>query len=166
MRLVVNPNDICRIIGERIYPVVEVDISNIDERGIIGPNVFIRDKNFGFVRGRLIIPKGGYFLRIVVDCSEVSGGFSYEDMKGLMDCAKSPVIRPDSQFLIVFTDTATRKCTKPVVVQTGRFMGLSSEMVELEQWNVLDFLINTRLLDEGWCRRWEKYRYQTTSKLF
>jgi hypothetical protein len=124
MKRLTERTEIASAINFRKYPVIEIDVSKVDEYGIRGTKVLIDNGTFRsgepyFVKATLRTYNDENVLKFSAGGTCLKADFGYSDIEKMLDYANAPIIKADQDILIVMIDRERRVAYKPVVLHTG-----------------------------------------------
>lgn len=123
MKRLTERTEIATAINFKKYPVVTIDVSKRDDYGIVGCPVcvdagFFRTGEPHYVRATCRVYSDEQKLTFSSGCVGLSADFGYRDIEEMLEYANAPIIRKDSEMLVVIIDSAKRIAYSPVVVRT------------------------------------------------
>lgn len=125
MRKLTDRTDIGRVINFKKYPVITIDVSKRDEYGIVGCPVcvdagFFRSGEPYYVHATCRVYRDKKILQVNSFGACLSNDFGYRNIEEMLQYANAPVIKPDSDVLVVIIDSETRTACAPVVLHTSK----------------------------------------------
>lgn len=123
MKILRERTEIANALNFNKYPVMELDLNNVDEYGILGSKCRIEMGEFDDGSPWLTDAE----IRVYSDEKKVcfsAGGcglkndWTYQDVIEDMLNARTPIIKPNSEFALVIHDSATRKVYGVAIIET------------------------------------------------
>lgn len=123
MRLLTDRKEIAKEINIKRTPTVRIDLAEADDYGLRSQKVLIDNGTFRDGTPYLIHAEiRAYGDEGVFTFSSpgvwISDSFGYEDLEDMVEYANAPVIRKDSDVVIVVVDSEHRKMYAPCVLHT------------------------------------------------
>ena len=143
MKRLTERTEIASAINFRKYPVVKIDLSDIDDYGIKGAKVLIDNGFFRsgepyYVKATLRAYNDEKVLKFHQYAHGLSASFTYHDIEEMLDYSSVPVIKADQDILICPINSVTREAYAPVILHTGKHLDPhSSTPLTLERFEII-----------------------------
>ena len=124
MKLVTNRNKLSKIINYHLMPVVEVDLADTNEYGLVSKPVLVRSKfkdgtpNFIECYINAFRDEKKFVFR--AEPTTVSANFGYYDVKNMLKFSNAPVIGTDEDVLIVIIDSEKKNVISAMILHTDK----------------------------------------------
>ena len=142
MKFLETRTEIAKAINFKQYPTIRIDVSQIDDYGIVGTRVLIDNGKFRtgepyYIQATIRAYRDEGFLVFNQYGSCLHASFTYSDMEKILDYANVPVIKAGQEILVCLVDSAKRLVYKPVLLKTGdRIDPNCSKPLDLETFMV------------------------------
>lgn len=125
MKFLTDRTEIARAINGRKMPVVTMDLSEADEYGLKSEPVVIDNGTFrdGFpymVHSKIRLYTDEKKFTFSSGCVGIHDSFGYTDVMDMLEYRNAPVIKADSDFILVIKNPADRECYIAVMHTSNR----------------------------------------------
>lgn len=123
MEILKERTEIAQALNFNKYPVMELDLNNVDEYGIIGSKCRIDMGKFDdgspwYKDAELRVYSDEKKVCFSAGGCGLSNDWTYDDVIEDMSNARTPIIKPNSEFALVIHDSATRKVYGVAIIET------------------------------------------------
>ena len=128
------------------YPVLAIDLSKCDEYGLVGGIARIDMGEFDdgakwYERAQLRVYYDEKRLAFTTTCYALTAELCYSDFIESVDAAMAPIIKPDSEFVVVIHDSARREVYAVYRVATGKVTRHCTCPISLEAVDMTNYLV-------------------------
>lgn len=158
MKRLTEREEIAQALNFGKYPVLKIDLSECDEYGLKGSVCRVdqgefRDGSKYYKRSELRVYSDERKLAFGSHGCCLSAQLSYIDLMEYIETAMSPIVKPDSEFVVVIYDSKVREVYAVIVASTGKASRHSTKPLSVEEVDLTNYI----LMAEA--------RYQRFSKL-
>ena len=143
MKRLTDRTEIASAINFRKYPVVTIDLADVDEYGIKGAKVLIDNGFFKsgepyYIKAKLRAYSDEKVLQFSQGAEVLSASFTYSDMEEILEYSNAPIIKADQDILICPINSAIREAYAPILLHTGkRIDAHCSTPLTLEKFEII-----------------------------
>lgn len=125
MKFISERTEIATTINFHKMPVIRMDLANKTEYGLVSEKVNIdngtfRDGNPYYIHSDLRVYVGENKFEFSGKSACLHDSFGYSDIEEMLAWANAPLIKADSDFLLVVVDSEKRIAMKPMVLHTSK----------------------------------------------
>lgn len=137
MKILKERTEIAQALNFNKYPVMELDLNNVDEYGILGSKCRIDMGNFNdgspwYQDAELRVYSDEKKVCFSAGACFLSNDWTYNDVIEDMSNAMTPIIKPNSEFALVIHDSATRKVYGVAIIETLGVHRLCTQPLNIE----------------------------------
>lgn len=115
MKFLKERTEIAKAINGREIPVITIDLVNADEFGIVSEPVVIDNGTFddGFpymINAELRCYSDEREFKFKQGCTCIHSNFGYYDVEEMLQFRNAPVVKKDSDIIVVVKDSKEKKC--------------------------------------------------------
>lgn len=151
MKFITERTEIATTINFHKMPVVKMDLANKTEYGIRSEKVLIdngtfRDGNPYYIKSDIRVYEDEKRFTFHSGCTALTDSFGYSDIVEMLEYANAPIIKADSDFVLVVIDSEKKIAMKPIVLHTGKRINphciapLTVEEIDLEPLMAMNLL--------------------------
>lgn len=120
MRFITERTEIARTINFHKMPVVKMDLAKKTEYGLRSEAVNIDFGGDYYLHSDIRVYEDDTKFEFSNKCACIHDSFGYSDIEEMLTWANAPIIKADSDFLLVVVDSEKRTALKPIVLHTGK----------------------------------------------
>ena len=143
MKRLTDRTEIASSINFRKYPVVTIDLAEIDDYGIKGAKVLIDNGFFRsgepyYIQATLRAYNDERALSFHQYARGLSARFTYSDMKEILDYSNAPIIKADQDILVCPINSSIGEAYAPILLHTGKHISAHcSTPLTLERFEII-----------------------------
>ena len=146
MKNLTDRQEIAEALNFGKYPVLKIDIADCDWYGLKGSicridmGEFFDGSKF-YERAQLCVYKDERKLSFSSFGCALTANVSYADFMEYVETAMSPIIKPDSEFVVVIYDSKRSEVYKVYVVQTGKTHRHCQQPIYVEPVDMTNYVV-------------------------
>lgn len=125
MKKLMDRTEIAKAINFHTMPVVKLDLADSTQYGIKSAPVLIdngtfRDGRPYYINSRIEAFTDSKKFAFSGECVSLSSSFGYSDLEDMLDYANAPIVKADSDFVLVVIDSNKRNAFPPQIMHTSK----------------------------------------------